>query len=154
MDGPNNGSAQMQPHRDLPVLYLPGGPETELPVEPLGAALARYVTGEQFPRSWSGPYVLDQTSHRTGTVPLALMPGVDHQPPQEVLPVLCVVVEHYEADERVARVDRPEPRVLLDVCLGYRDGIGRDEVFLVVGDPEFTHGLHGVGRHLAQRDLR
>ena len=87
---------------------------------------------------------LDDEIEREPPVALALVLGGDHEAPDEVLLLLEVLGEHDEADRNLGRIHRTEPCLRLEVRLGDRDGVRRDEVTLLGTACEIANRPHGL----------
>ena len=98
------------------------------------------------------PRLVDQELHRATAVSVPLVARVDHESPDVELACGRVAVDHHEPDELVARGDRAEPRLRLEVRLGDRVRVGGDVPLLLGRDGERRDRAHGLGGDLPQLD--
>jgi hypothetical protein len=78
---------------------------------------------------------LEQQLHRAATHTTALEAGVDHEWPEVVIATVGVFECEHEPRGLIVRVDGSHPMTLVEVSLGDRERIFRDEIALTVGNP-------------------
>src|SRR5262245_35768313 len=148
------GILQRKPHHELAAVLLARVGEAHAFVERTRRSVTRHDAGQELLRARPGAYVGDDLLERATSEAAPLVAAVDHEAPEIVRLLRRVIVEHDEADRRVAVVDRTEPgHVAREIRLGDRARVRCDEALLPRADLEGDDGAHRLPGDFAQRDV-
>jgi hypothetical protein len=128
-----------QSHDQLVVDLLASVLESQAGVEGGWAALALAVADQQFRRAWPALDIISQQVNGLSAEAQVLIALIDHQPPEEILSIGGVILQHDEAHRRLVGVDGAVPGFFAEVSLGQGDGIGGNELLLLWRNLQAQH---------------